>query len=44
MGKTGLIILIALCAAVAADEYFNHGRHNESVLATLRQIQRALGW
>jgi hypothetical protein len=44
MGKTGLMILIALCAAVAADEYFNYGRYNNSVLATLRQIQHALGW
>jgi hypothetical protein len=43
MGKSGLMILIA-CAAVAADEYFNYGRYKDSVLATLRQIQHALGW
>jgi hypothetical protein len=44
MGKIGWPILIALCAAVAADEYFNYGRHTESTIATLRQVQTALGW
>jgi hypothetical protein len=44
MGKIGWPILIALCATVAADEYFNYGRYTDGVMATLRQVQHALGW
>jgi hypothetical protein len=44
MGKFGWPILIALCAAVAADEYFNYGRYTDSMIATLRQMRHALGW
>jgi hypothetical protein len=44
MGKIGRAILIALFLAVMADEYFNYGRHTDSTIATLRQVQHALGW
>jgi hypothetical protein len=44
MGKLGWTILIALCVAVAADENFNYGRYTDSTIATLREMQQALGW
>jgi hypothetical protein len=44
MGKIGWLILIAFCAAVAADEYFNDGRYIDSMIATLREMQHAVGW
>jgi hypothetical protein len=44
MSKLVWTVLFTACAAYFADQYFNHGRHTEGMIATLRQIQQALGW
>jgi hypothetical protein len=44
MNRLAWAVLLAACAAYFADEYFNKGQHTAGMIATLRQIQHALGW
>jgi hypothetical protein len=44
MGKGISVAVLAIVAAVAADQHFNFGYYTDGTLAMLRQIQHSFGW
>jgi hypothetical protein len=43
MGKFGWTVIAVLCAALAADRYFNYSYYTNGALAVLREIRHAFG-
>jgi hypothetical protein len=37
-------IILVLCAALVADQYWNDGHYTDAALSMLRQIRAAFGW
>lgn len=44
MGKFSWIVIFVLCAALAADRYWNYGYFTDGALSMLRQIRTSFGW
>jgi hypothetical protein len=44
MGKLGWTAIFVVCAALAADQYFNDGYYTDGALAMLRDIRSSFGW
>jgi hypothetical protein len=44
MGKFGWVVIFGLCAAFAADQYWNYGYYTDGAIAMLRQIRNSFGW
>jgi hypothetical protein len=44
MGKLGWSAILLLLAALAADQYLNHGYYTDGGLAMVRQIRYSFGW
>jgi hypothetical protein len=44
MGKIGWSFILVFCAAVAVDQYLNHGYYTDGAMAMVRQIRSSFGW